>query len=104
MHCVNQPEFDRFAYALAKDLLLRSGAESGVTCELIEMYLHLSKPRPSTLAGLYGRILGSAQNANMKAGVIGGSIGTVHQLGRVLCQWLLKLVAGLLPRRNFLAT
>ena len=75
MHQVNQHELDRAAYALGKDFLLQSGAERGVTPELIEKYLHLSTPRPSTIAGLYERMLESAQSGNMKAGVIGGSIG-----------------------------
>jgi thermostable 8-oxoguanine DNA glycosylase len=84
---VSQQGLDRAAYALAKEFLLRSGAERGITSELIEKYLYLSKPRPSTLAGLYERILESAQSANMKAGVIGGSIGGVGNLGRVLCDF-----------------
>jgi thermostable 8-oxoguanine DNA glycosylase len=84
---VSQQGLDRAAYALAKEFLLRSGAERGITPELIEKYLHLSRPRPSTLAGLYERILESAQSANMKAGVIGGSIGGVGNLGRVLCDF-----------------
>ena len=39
-------------YTLAKDFLLQSGAGKGVTPESIEKYLHLSAPRPDTLAGL----------------------------------------------------
>src|SRR5687767_4050166 len=87
MHQVNQQEFDSAAYALAKDFLLQSGARKGVTPELIEKYLHLSTPRPDTLAGLYERILESAQSGNMKAGVIGGSIGGVANLGPLLCDF-----------------
>ncbi len=70
---MSQQELDITAYGLAKDFLLRTGAGKGVTPELIERYLHLSTPRPDTLAGLYEHMLGSAQNANMKAGVIGGN-------------------------------
>ena len=92
MHQVNQQELDRAAYALAKDFLLQLGAGKGVTPELIEKYLHLSTPRPDTLAGLYERILESAQSANMKAGVIGGSIGGVGNLSRVLCDFEPALV------------
>ena len=84
---MSQQGLDRAAYALAKEFLLRSGAERGITPELIEKYLYLSRPRPSTLAGLYERLLESAQSANMKAGVIGGSIGGVGNLGRVLCDF-----------------
>jgi len=84
---VSQQELDIAAYALAKGFLLQSGAGKGVTRELIEKYLHLSAPRPDTLAGLYMHMLESAQSANMKAGVIGGSIGGVGNLGRVLCDF-----------------
>ncbi len=84
---MSQQELDIAAYALAKEFLLRSGAGKGVTPELIGKYLHLSTPRPDTLAGLYMHMLESAQSANMKAGVIGGSIGGVENLGRVLCDF-----------------
>jgi hypothetical protein len=87
MHRVDEQEFDKAACALARDFLLRSGAARGVTPELIEKYLHLSIPRPESLAGLYERMLESAQSANMKAGVIGGSIGGVGNLGPVLCDF-----------------
>jgi hypothetical protein len=89
---MNQQELDRAAYALARDLLLRSGADKGVTPELVEKYLQPSTPQPDTLAGLYERMLESAQNANMRSGVIGGSIGGVRQLGRVLCDFEPALV------------
>jgi hypothetical protein len=84
---MNRQELDRATYVLAKDFLLRSGADKGVTPELIEKYLHLSTPRPNTLAGVYERLLVSAQNANMKAGVIGGSINGINRLGQVLCDF-----------------
>ena len=87
MHQVDQQEIDRAAYTLAKDFLLQSGAGKGVTPELIEKYQHLSAPRPDTLAALYEHILESAQSGNMKAGVIGGSIGGVANLGPVLCDF-----------------
>jgi hypothetical protein len=87
MDQVNQQELDRAAYTLAKCFLLQSGAGKGVTPELIEKYLHLSAPRPDTLAALYEHILESAQSANMKAGVIGGSIGGVANLAPVLCDF-----------------
>ena len=87
MRQLNQQHFDRAAYALAKDFLWRSGAERGVTPELIEKYLHLSRPRPESVAGLYERMLESAQSGNMNAGVVGGSIGGVGNLGPVLCDF-----------------
>ena len=87
IHQVNQQELDRAAYTLAKDFLLQSGAGKGVTPELIENYLHLSAPRPDTLAALYERMLESAQSGNMNAGVISGSIGGVSSLGLILCDF-----------------
>jgi hypothetical protein len=47
-----------------------------VTANLIEKYLNpLSlNPKPTSKEGIYQRILESAQNANMKAGVIGRAI------------------------------
>jgi hypothetical protein len=89
---VNQPELDKAAYVLAKDFLLQSGADKGVTPELLEKYLRLSTPRPDTLAGLYERVLESAQNANMKASVIGGAIDGVGNLRPVLCDFEPALV------------
>jgi hypothetical protein len=89
---VSQQELDRAAYALAKDFLLRSGANEGVTPELIEKYLHLSTPRPDSMAGLYERMLESAQNADRRKNVIGGSIGGVLNLGQVLCDFEPALV------------
>jgi hypothetical protein len=89
---VSQQQLDTTAYALAKDFLLRSGAGKGVTPEVIEKYLYLSALRPDTLAGLYKHMLESAQSANMKVGVIGGSIGGVGNLGRILCDFEPALV------------
>jgi len=64
----------------------------GVTPELIEKYLHFSTPRPDTLAGLYEHMLESAQSANLKAGVVGGSIAGVDSLRPVLCDFEPALV------------
>jgi hypothetical protein len=90
---MDQNEYDKAAYDFAKAFLVRSGADTGVAPEVIEKYLHLDKTtRPPTVAGLYERILESAQNANMKAGVIGGSIGGVGKLGPVLCNFEPSLV------------
>ncbi len=82
---MNREQLDRSAYSLAKEFLLRLDVEE-ITSELIEKYLHLSRltPRPQTIASIYERILESAQNANMKAGVIGSSIGGVEKLSQVL--------------------
>ena len=79
------PEIDRKAYELAKSYL-PSLEIPGVTQTLIEKYLNpLSlNPKPTSKEELYCRILEHAQNANMKAGVIGGSIGGVDKLATVL--------------------
>lgn len=53
---------------------------------VLEHYLSLpdKSQLPVSLEELYLRLLASAQNANMKAGVIGGSIGGVEKLAAVL--------------------
>lgn len=53
-----------------------------------------AKVRPKKLNGIYQRILMSAQNANMKNKVIGGSIGGVQNLGPVLEGFSPKKVHG----------
>jgi hypothetical protein len=63
---VSQQELGRTVYALAKDFLVQTSADQGVTPDLIEKYLHLSTPRRDSMAGLYGRVLTSVQNATMK--------------------------------------
>ena len=79
------PEIDRRAYELAKGYLPGLNI-TGVTQTLIEKYLNpLSlNPRPTSKEELYQRLLGSAQNANMKAGVIGRAIGGVDKLAPIL--------------------
>ncbi len=83
------PEIDKRAWKLAKGYLPGLGIP-GVTEDLIEKYmdpstLHPGRPKSITgLKGLYFRMLDQAQNANMKVGVIGGSIGGVDKLAPVL--------------------
>lgn len=76
---------DKDAYRLAKDYLPAQRIE-GVTASLIEKYLNplTLNPKPTSKEGIYQRILESAQNANMKAGVIGRAIGGVEKLSLVL--------------------
>lgn len=76
---------DKKAYHLAKDYFPAQGIK-GVTAKLVEKYLNplALSPKPTSKEGLYQRILESAQNANMKAGVIGGSIDGVENLSLVL--------------------
>lgn len=79
---MNQQERDQTAYALAKEYFANLNIE-GVTPQLIEKYLCLSEV-PQSIEAILFRLLESAQNANMKAGVIGGSIGGVTNLSEVL--------------------
>ena len=76
---------DKKAYQLAKDFLPSQGI-NGVTVSLIEKYLNpLSLSlKPTSKEGIYQRILESAQNANMKSGVIGKAIDGVEKLSLVL--------------------
>ena len=69
---------DKKAYHLAKDYFPAQGIK-GVTARLIEKYLNpfTLSPKPTSKEGIYQRILESAQNANMKAGVIGRAIDGV---------------------------
>ena len=84
---MDHPDLDIAAYGLAKDFLLQSGADKGVTPELIEGYLRLSTPRPEALPGVYESLLESAQSAERKATVIGGAIGGVRKLEPLLCDF-----------------
>lgn len=79
------PDIDRQVYELAKSYLPSLGI-LGVTQTLIEKYLDpLSvNPKPTSKEELYRRILWSAQEAGMKSGVIGGSIGGIDNLAPVL--------------------
>jgi hypothetical protein len=81
----DQCAIDKTAYRLAKEFLPGLGID-GVTTALVEKYLNplTLPPRPESKEGLYQRILESAQNASMKAGVIGRAIGGVQRLSVVL--------------------
>ncbi len=76
---------DKKAYQLARAYFPAQNIK-GVTGSLIDKYLNpLSlSPKPTSKEGIYLRILESAQNANMKTGVIGGAIGGVEKLSIVL--------------------
>jgi hypothetical protein len=78
-------DIDRKVYQLAKEYL-PSRNIPGVTEALIERYLNplFLNPKPTSKAGIYQRVLESAQNAHMKAGVIGRAIGGVERLSSVL--------------------
>jgi len=72
-------------YNEAKRFLLENTPEE-VTEDILEYYLdtHNKATDTMTINEIYSRLLESAQNANMKAGVIGRSIGGVENLGKVL--------------------
>ena len=82
---MDQHQRDRDIYYEARKFLLANTPDD-VTEEILETYLSLTVPTHDNLSlnNLYQRLLESAQNANMKAGVIGGSIGGVKNLGKVL--------------------
>jgi len=82
---MDQVTADRTAYDLALRFM-HSLDFPGVDAALIDKYLHpdLTKGKPTEIRDLYWRLLFHAQNANMKAKVIGGSIGGVEKLGQVL--------------------
>lgn len=81
----NRTERGRKAYELAKQYLLDLGIK-GITPELIDKYLQAPE-RPRTMAELYKHLLFSAQNANMKRGVIGKAIGGIENLRGILCDF-----------------
>lgn len=76
---------DKQAYLLAKSYLPNLGIYD-ITENLINRYLNpvTINPKPISKQGIYKRILESAQNANMKTGVIGRAIGGVDKLSTVL--------------------
>jgi len=83
---MDQKMRDKKAYNLSFSYLIKYGKSKGVTKKLINKYLHFPEhtQRPDNVAGIYQQLLSSAQNANMKAGVIGKAIGGVENLGKVL--------------------
>lgn len=78
-------EVDIQIYNEAKAFLLVETPKE-VTESILISYLTLPPASPKTVSlnDLFGRLLESAQNSNMKAGVIGGSIGGVDKLKKVL--------------------
>ena len=82
---MNQEDIDKFVYSEAKKFLLDLSI-ADVDASLIEKYLSptsLQQP-PDSIPKIYERILESAQNANMKSGVIGRAIGGIKNLSHVL--------------------
>lgn len=73
------------AYDKAREFLIGQIPSNNAN-SVLEHYLSLpdKSQSPVSIEELYLRLLASAQNANMKAGVIGGSIGGVKKLAVVL--------------------
>ncbi len=83
---------DKQVFDLAESFLNSLTTKDGfrVTQEMLSKYFQVEKPK--TMADIYFRLLLSAQNANMKAGVIGGSIDGIENLRDVLCDFVPKEV------------
>lgn len=75
----------RKTYSRAKTFLVKQ-IPSTEAKNILETYLELpdKSNEPVAIGKLFARLLSSAQNANMKAGVIGGSIGGIENLGKAL--------------------
>lgn len=73
------------ARGLAREYLL-SFAKVGLTDKVLDSYLEPNRARlrPRRLNDIDQRLLRSGQNANMRAGVVGKSIGGVEALGPIL--------------------
>lgn len=84
----------RSTYLTAKKFLIRELARPDAK-DIVESYLSLpdESDRPVSLNELFLRLLSSAQNANMKASVIGGSIGGVRNLGPAIFRFNPRKVA-----------
>lgn len=82
---VEQKDRDVAILNMAREFLLKE-TPSEVDEAVIDSYLSVPPPCSETILmpELYQRLLESAQNANMRAGVIGGSIGGIKNLGNVL--------------------
>lgn len=82
---MNEVEFDRKVYDLAMEFLLGLNIP-GLNEQTINKYLHpsYSKFHEATISEIYKRCLESAQNSNMKSGVIGKAIGGIDKLSAIL--------------------
>tara|TARA_B100000676_G_scaffold113046_1_gene112723 strand:- start:1171 stop:1995 length:825 start_codon:yes stop_codon:yes gene_type:complete len=82
---MHQNKIDILAYNKAKQFLIDNTPDL-ITEEIILSYLSIPEPKHKdiSLNEIYHRLLISAQNANMKASVIGGSIGGVQNLEEIL--------------------
>jgi hypothetical protein len=79
-------ERDIVVYKLAQEYLL---SFEPVTEEMLRQYVD-SADNPkgiNSIADVYQQLVRSAQNANMKASVVGGALGGIERLGPVLCDF-----------------
>jgi hypothetical protein len=84
---MTQAERDKKAYDLAWQFLLSLSSKSHrITRDNIEKHTTplAQSQRPSTVSGIFQRLLDSAQNAQMKTNVIGRAIGGIDKLAGVL--------------------
>lgn len=83
---------DKRVFDLGESFLKSLTTKDGVpvTQEMLSKYFQVEKPK--TLSEIYFRLISSAQNANMKAGVIGGSIDGVENLRDILCDFEPKAI------------
>jgi hypothetical protein len=77
---------DKHIYKLAIKFLTSLKLKNGRRISL-KMLKEYTPTRPKKISGIYERLLSSAQNANMKSGVIGGSINGISNLRPVLCNF-----------------
>jgi len=82
---MTQAKRDKHAFEIALEFLLDLD-EPGVTPALLQKYLQLAevRPMPNRIPAVYYRLLKSAQNTGMRAGVVGRSIGGFDALAPVL--------------------
>ena len=90
-------DHDEKVYTLARSYLT---GQEGMSGELLDRYV---RPSPdalqlTTLAGIFERLLRSAQSAQSMPNVIGGSIGGMERLGTVLCDFYPAAVAQKYPQ------
>lgn len=85
---MNSAKYDKQVFELAESFLysLNTKDKQPVTKKMVSKYFQAEK-RLSKLSQIYCRLLNSAQNANMKAGVIGGSIDGIENLRVILCDF-----------------
>lgn len=90
---MNSAKYDKRVFQLAEKFLINQITQNGqpITKDILSIQIKTTS-RPNNISGIYLRLLESAQNANMKAGVIGGSIGGVKNLRIVLCEFQPELV------------